>query len=192
MQTLFVDFDGTICHDRFWRSLPSHEYERVQNFLFTTDNPLVADWMRGVYTAEAITKHVAEATMLPYEYLWSTFVHDCETMHVDHAILAAVAELRSAYHTVLITGNMDSFTRFTSPALALPTYFDVVVNSFDEGQLKTDLDGASFLKYVQGDIRDAILIEDSPKSCAIFTKLGGRAYQVLQKDDTLRFLNAIT
>lgn len=73
---------------------------------------------------------------------------------------------------------MDCFSRFTVPALALNSYFDLTINSADEGQLKTDNSGETFMKYVQGDIKASILIEDSPKTCAVFTALGGTAQQV--------------
>ncbi|MEK7065997.1 MAG: hypothetical protein AAB965_00305 [Patescibacteria group bacterium] len=51
---LFCDFDGVLCYDRFWRSLPSHEYEKMQDALFRRDKEMVNDWMRGEYCAEEI------------------------------------------------------------------------------------------------------------------------------------------
>ena len=188
MQTLFVDFDGTICHDRFWRSLNISENKQIQDFLFSGNNSIVTDWMRGVYTSEQINELVSKETGLDYEYLWAAFMHDCKTMSVQPEILNQINQLRSEYHVVLITGNMDCFSRFTVPALQLGEYFDVIVNSFDEKQLKTDDNGSSFIKYVKGSIQDAILIEDSEKSCEIFKGLGGNAYRVINRDDTLKHL----
>lgn len=188
MQTLFVDFDGTICHDRFWRSLSISENKQIQDFLFSGNNSIVTDWMRGVYTSEQINELVSKETGLDYEYLWATFIHDCKTMSVQLEILNPINQLRSKYHVVLITGNMDCFSRFTVPALQLGEYFDVIVNSFDEKQLKTDDNGSSFIKYVKGSIQDAILIEDSEKSCEIFKGLGGNAYRVINRDDTLKHI----
>ena len=51
---LFCDFVGVLCYDRFWRSLPSHEYEKMQDALFRRDKEMVNDWMRGEYCAEEI------------------------------------------------------------------------------------------------------------------------------------------
>lgn len=31
---LFIDFDGTLCHDRFWRNIDASGFEKIQNFLF--------------------------------------------------------------------------------------------------------------------------------------------------------------
>jgi len=188
MQTLFVDFDGTICHDRFWRSLSQAAYANVQEILFNQNNEMVADWMRGKYTSEQINQFVAIETGIEYSQLWEIFQHDCVTMRVDEKIFEALAQLRKNYHLVLITGNMDSFDRFTVPALKLNSYFDVIVNSYTEGQLKTDNGGESFLKYLKGSILDAILIEDSEKSCEVFTQLGGTALQVTSENTSIYYL----
>ena len=178
MQTLFIDFDGTICHDRFWRSLSQAEYTQIQEILFEQNSEMVYDWMRGKYTSEQITEFVATETGLEYSYLWKIFQDDCKTMRVDEKIFDLITKLRESYYLVLITGNMDSFDRFTAPALQLNSYFDVVVNSCTVGQLKTENNGASFLKYLKGLIMEAVLIEDSQKSCDVFTQLGGTALQV--------------
>ncbi len=188
MRTLFIDFDGTICHDRFWRSLQSDEIEQVENFLFSGQNSLVTDWMKGAYTAEEINKLVSDKTGLAYEYLWGIFVQDCKTMRVETKLLELINQLRGAFHVVLITGNMDCFNRFTIPSLQLDKYFDVIVNSFDEKQLKTDDGGASFIKHNKGRLHDAILIDDSAKTCATFQTLGGTAYLITHQDDTMQHL----
>lgn len=188
MRTLFIDFDGTICHDRFWRGLKPDEYTQIQNFLFSGKNILVADWMRGRYTSEEINRAVEIETSLPYDYLWQVFVNDCQTMFVDPKIIDLIQVLRNRYHVVLITGNMDCFTRFTLPALKLEASFDEIVNSYYEGQLKTENEGATFVKYTKGGISEAILIEDSTKSCEVFRRLGGTAYQVTKPGDTANYL----
>ena len=86
---------------------------------------------------------------------------------------------------------MDSFSRFTSPALQLEKYFHKIVNSSDEKKLKTDNKGESFLEHCQGSIDEAILIEDSSKSIAVFKTLGGTAYQTESPKETLEILNKI-
>lgn len=189
MKTLFVDFDGTICHDHFWRSLPANENKQIQDFLFNGNNTYVVDWMKGVYTSQEINKLAAKETGLAYEFLWQTFVVDCKNMYVQKEILEILLILRNKYYIVLITGNMDCFSRFTVPSLKLKDYFNVIVNSCDEKQLKTDNNGYSFTKYCKGNIIDSVLIEDSEKSCEIFKSLGGKAYKVNHKNDTLRYLN---
>lgn len=191
MRTLFIDFDGTICHDRFWRSLNETDYAKVQNLLFQGKNQVVIDWMKGAYTSEQINQKVAEETGIQYDYLWKIFVEDCQTMQVEPEILELINNLRKRFHVVLITGNMDCFSRFTVPSLRLNEYFDTIVNSFYEKQLKNENDGNSFKKNIKGEIADSILIEDSEKSCKTFESLGGIAYRVSSPGDTLKYLTMV-
>lgn len=191
MRTLFIDFDGTICHDRFWRSLNEDAYIKVQSLLFNGQNQIVSNWMKGDYSSEDINQLVAKETGIEYDSLWGVFVSDCKTMKVEPEILKMINNLRKRFHVVLITGNMDCFSRFTVPSLRLNEYFDVIVNSFDEKQLKSENDGDSFKKYVRGEIVDAILIEDSEKSCETFKSLGGTAYRVTFPGDTLKYLTLL-
>ncbi|MEM7544182.1 MAG: hypothetical protein AAF367_01495 [Pseudomonadota bacterium] len=178
MSTLFVDFHGTICHDRFWRSLGSDSFGRVQRALFEADPSLVNDWMRGKYSSEEINELVAEITGLPFDRLWQTFMRDCKSMRISSDLLAEITVLRKVCRVVLITDNMDCFDRFTLPALCLDTVFDGIANSSSEGCLKTDGDGETFIRYLTGDITDAVLVDDSRTSCEVFEKLGGIAYHV--------------
>src|SRR5271154_2261777 len=92
---LFVDFDGTICFDKYWRSLPPEKYNQIQEFVFGQDKTLLNDWMRGVYTAEEINELVAEKIDIPFEELWKLFVRDCETMQVSKEILEKLSALRN-------------------------------------------------------------------------------------------------
>jgi len=179
MRTLFIDFDGTICHDKFWRGLDNVNRALVQKTIFV-NNPVAAEWMCGKHTSEAINQFVSQETGLEYKMLWDVFVNDCKTMAVDHELLEQIGQLRQKFHVVLITGNMDCFDRFTVPSLRLHNKFDVIVNSFNEGQLKYDRNGETFLKYTLGNFDDAILIDDSTTACDVFRELGGMAQQVTE------------
>lgn len=191
MRTLFIDFDKTICFDRFWQDLPGDEYSRIEEALFKQNRAMVVDWMRGRYTSEDINHFVSEKTGLSYEKLWDVFVRGCNNMVVSKEILQQIDTLRSRFYTVLITGNMDSFDRFTAPSLKLTEHFDIVVNSYTEGVLKFEDDGATFRKYLRGNIHEAILIEDSQKSCDAFERLGGVVYQVSPEHSALSYLTQL-
>lgn len=178
---LFVDFDETICHERYWRSLPEAEHQGIQKLLFGEDKQIVHDWMRGKYTAEEVNLFASAQLSLDYDYLWNIFVDDCKTMHVPEDILNVIKSLNIKFTTILITGNMDSFSRFTVPALSLENYFDEISNSFHEGRHKTDDNGSLFIKFTSKYgvlVNDCILLDDSDKVCSIFTQLGGTALQV--------------
>jgi FMN phosphatase YigB (HAD superfamily) len=191
MKTLFVDFDGTICFDRFWQNLSYDEYALVEDILFKQNRDMIVDWMRGTYTAEDINHFVSEKTGIPYERLWGVFVDGCKSMVVSQDILKQIDRLRGRYYTVLVTGNMDSFDRFTVPSLKLAEYFDIIVNSYTEQVLKFENDGATFKKYLKGNMNDAILIEDSQKSCDTFERLGGTVYQVTHEHSALSYLTQL-
>lgn len=178
---LFIDFDGVLCYERYWRSLPAAQLEQVQELLFRNDRTLVNDWMRGNYTAKEINVVVSKKLGIPYESLWELFVRDCKTMNVDLNILKQINQLREYFIVILLTDNMDSFTKFTQPALKLDNYFDLICNSFEQGMRKIDRNGELFLKYVhayQAPIHDCVLIDDSKNVHDIFATLGGTGYLV--------------
>lgn len=178
---LFVDFHGTICHDLYWRSLPADRQHRLQAFLFRDNPHLVLDWMRGRYTAEQVNRLLADELGLPFSSLWQLFVADCRSMRVDAEILARLSTLRQAATVILITDNMDSFSRFTIPALGLDAVFDAICNSARAGRLKTSENGALYLHYVRScgaNIEDCTVLDDARDACDLFEHLGGTAHRV--------------
>ncbi len=178
---LFCDFDGVLCFDKYWRSLLPDEFEKVQELLFRGDQTIVNEWMRGKRTSEEVSQLIAEKTGISFDYLWNIFVQDCKTMHVSIDLLEKLDSLREKYIVILITGNMDSFGRFTKPALNLNNYFDHISNSFDEGLLKTDNKGEVFLRYCDKygvPIEQCILFDDSKSVHKVFSELFGIAHLV--------------
>lgn len=189
-----MDFHGTICNDRYWRSLAAEHQQALQAFLFERNVHLVDEWMRGRHTAEAINELIAAELDISYESLWSIFVADCRSMHIPADILSCLKRLRSLANVVLITGNMDSFTRFTVPALGLDRYFDAISNSFDEGILKTDDGGALFSQYADrfgSPIAECVVVDDAEDVCAAFATLGGTALRVTSERPTQVILDSL-
>jgi FMN phosphatase YigB (HAD superfamily) len=183
---LFIDFYKTLNHDAYWRSLLPEELQEVQGFLFHSGTTLVDDWMRGDYTAEQINKILSDNLKISYGRLWNTFVADCESMTIPITTLETINYLRKKYYIILLTDNMDNFTRFTCPALNLNNYFNAISNSYDQRLLKTDNDGEIFLKYVKeqnANIKDCILLDDSQKIYDTFTNLGGTAHLITPEKD---------
>lgn len=191
---LFIDFDGTLCHDRFWRSLEPELQSKVQTYLFGVEKEKVRDWMLGKYTSEEINQMLAGELNTHYGVLWSTFVNDCEKMSVPTDVLNKIGNLRDRYITVLITDNMDCLDRFTVPALGLDKYFDLIVNSHSEKRLKNDDGGKAFQKVsekYQSSISDSILIDNSTSSCQVFESLGGKSCLVTPEKTLLDWLETI-
>ena len=188
---LFCDFDGTICFDRYWRSLPPAKYEKVQGLLFGKDTTRGNDWMRGKYTAEEINEWVSKEIGVSYEKLWQLFVEDCRTMRVAQETLETLSHLRGRYTVILMTGNMDSFTRFTVPRLNLANYFDYISNSYYEGKHKTDNNGKIFEEYaIKYDalLTECIVIDDSPDVCSTFERLGGKVCHITSDQNIESYL----
>jgi len=190
---IFIDFDGTICHDRYWRTLLGDKQDKLQIYLFQENRDIVFDWMRGLYTSEEINSLVAAALEMPYSELWEIFVADCQSMHISPATLARIGHLRPIANTVLVTGNMDCFSRFTVPALLLDQHFDAVSNSY-KGRLKTDDGGALFMQYVEqfgASIEDCVVIDDSEEVCSTFARLGGTPLHVTASRTTDAILDGL-
>jgi HAD superfamily hydrolase (TIGR01509 family) len=175
---LFCDFDGTICHQLYWRSLPHEKYQKVQDLLFRGDRSRAIAWMKGEYTAEQINHFVANEIGLTFEELWPVFIEDCKTMQVSLATLERLATLRQKYRTILTTVNTDSFEKYTAPALRLREYFDHISNSYLEKKLKSDNGGELYTQYAERfgvPIESCVVIDDSKAVCKNFEKLGGKA-----------------
>lgn len=173
---LFIDFDGTLCHDRFWRSIDASSFEKIQNFLFGENKSMVDEWMRGVHSSEDINQLISKELNIPFEKVWSIFVADCENMSIPDSVLNRIENLKKNFHTILITDNMDCFMRFTVPALKLNSYFDSIINSFDYKKFKSDNGGEIFLQIVNdrgSKIENSILMDNSKSACDTFSKLGG-------------------
>ncbi len=186
-RVLFIDFDGTLCNEKLWRSLPPKQHEEIQELFFRNNAQMVRDWMRGKYTAEEINEYAAQIMNIPYQDLWNLFVDDCKTMSVSLDILSVINKLRQKFTVVLMTGNMDCFMRFTVPALQLDNYFDLISSSYDEGKHKTDNYGELFVEYAEkfnSKMCDCVLIDDNEKCCDLFTGHGGEAFKVSSISET--------
>src|SRR4051812_45605285 len=99
---LFVDFDGTICHDILWKSLADEHLNKVQTMLFGGQSDLLQAWMRGHLTSEEINRYLAEHLKIPYQDLWQVFVKDAESMRITEHALELIDRLRDKYVPILI------------------------------------------------------------------------------------------
>lgn len=115
---IFIDWDGTLCWSRFWESLSKEnlEFSLIVERFFVNNKNIVRDWMRGKYSSEEINEMLSNKTTLPPVRIWQSFVFDCQNMQLDHVLVELIENLRKKFIVILITGNMDCFTRFTVPA----------------------------------------------------------------------------
>lgn len=175
---LFIDFDGTLCQDKFWRSADLDVRNKIQEYLFQKNKDIVQRWMLGEYTSENIHAILADVLGMPFLELWKIFIDDCQKMEVSESTLKKIGTLREKYKVVLLTDNMDSFSRFTVPALSLDSHFDEIINSYDEKKSKKEL----LPKLIENADRN-FLIDDSKTACDLFEDLGGTAFLITPSQD---------
>lgn len=191
---IFVDFDGTINFEKLWNMLEMESYGIVQTLLFGEDKSVIHKWMRGSCTSEEINLLVAQKIGLPYKSLWKIFVENCRNFKVSKNTLRQIKCLSDKFKTVLLTDNMDCFSRFIAPALSLNNHFDLVVNSADTGLFKDDNNGEIFTRLINvhgARIEECILIDNSIKSCNRFAGLGGKSCLVTTENTIDHWLKRI-
>ena len=194
-QNIFIDFDGTICFDYFWRSAPEEINKTIVKFLFQDNVHLIENWMRGKISSEEVIKIISQNTGINYTLIWDIFVKDCKNMYVRPDILQAISKCNVNNNTILITDNMDCFNRLTNPQIQFEKYFSYIFNSYDYGVLKDDaLNECLFKKIIDlygFDIKKSVLLDNSEKNCKIFSELGGTSFLVKNADDTLLTLKML-
>ena len=146
--TIFLDWNSTLSYSKFWghwqrESNPYNNiFNNIQSTLFSISSAKIKDWMRGKYSTEQIVEFVAKHTEQNYKLLLSEFIKSCQQMeYSSFHIPQLIKQLRAKGIKVLIaTDNVDSFTRWTVPALKLDILFDDILNSYNLRVLKTDID----------------------------------------------------
>jgi len=182
---LFVDFHGTISHQTFWNTLDRDHQEIIQAKIFSNSD-FVGGWMRGVFDSRAACRLASDLTGLCETYLLSQLLDSCSQFSVNRNVVRDLIRLRAHYQLVLITANMDCFAA-VARKLRLFDVFDRIANSADFGLLKEDKNGLLFKIVADStgaDLRKAVLLDDSPEVCRVFSNLGGRAIQVRNTKDT--------
>ena len=194
---IFMDWDKTLCWSRFWESLikTNHKFSQEIDKFFMFEKEIVKNWMKGKTNSEEVNKFISRKTGLSESVLWNIFVSDCKNMKIDSKIVALIKKLRKKYFIVLVTGNMDCFSRFIAPALELEKIFDLIINSADVGYLKNEHNGKTFMNCLKlfniDNMSNTYLLEDSGKVCNMFNQLGGKALKINNKEDTIKYLKIL-
>lgn len=170
---VFIDWHNTLSTSRFWQhwELSKPEYvELIQKNLFRNDKETVVRWMRGELIAEDITRQLEQRTGIPNEELLSELRKSSEELAlIDSSVLHPIATLRkSGIKVAIATDNMDTFPRWTAPALKLESHFDAILDSHTLGVLKSDTRddtlAAFFGDYLaenNASMSEAIIFDDS-------------------------------
>lgn len=151
---IFLDFDGTICGSLFWGHWADDgKYSKtnrlIQERFFKTSPDILAQWMRGEYTSEDIVQRISKDIDISPDELLTGLRESCEQMRLfNMQILPAVKSLRQdGVKVVIATDNMDTFLRWTAPALNLARYFDAILDSYSLRALKRDKDELGQSKF---------------------------------------------
>lgn len=184
---LFLDWDGTLSRARFWSAVDGALYGNIQRLLFQDNRPLVAEWMRGGRSSEEVCAWLADRTGAGAAELFKALAAGCAAMTVTEEAAGAIGSIRATTRVILVTDNMDCFSRFTLANSQVKGLFDEVVNSAAVGRLKNDDGGWSFLEAASRNgaaVKDCRLIDDSAGTCALLTELGGRAWKTGGVEET--------
>jgi FMN phosphatase YigB (HAD superfamily) len=145
MNVVFIDWHKTLSTSVFWehrpgcRLLPA-ELAEVHGFVFG-HHELVRDWMLGVTAAEEVCALAARYVGLRTDDVLADLQHSCQNMKLyAPSIVDTLRSMRRrGIGVVIATDNMDTFRRWTVPALRLDTVFDDILTSDARGVLKDDL-----------------------------------------------------
>jgi FMN phosphatase YigB (HAD superfamily) len=145
IKAVFVDWYKTLSTSLFWQycreaRLSSADSSAVERHVFGQPE-LVRAWMLGTIGAEDVCCLAAEALCLRPEDVVADLQRSCQAMELDApAAIDTVRLLRQrGIKVVLATDNMDTFERWTVPALRLDQHFDAILSSSTCHALKADL-----------------------------------------------------
>ena len=188
----FFDWFATLSSSVFWEQLkdPNHPHhnlaDKLEVSMFTNLGHLINPWMRGEYTTEEVLTEVSKDSGIPHDVVMEEFIAGCERMTLSAAeIPTLIDQLRDlGVRTIIATDNMDSFTRWTVPAMGLDTMFDGVLNSYDLKALKEDTENGrllffhNFLTDNDIDPQDTVIFDDSDHKLVVLSKGGMRCIKV--------------
>jgi FMN phosphatase YigB (HAD superfamily) len=201
---VFLDWDGTVCDSKFWGHWSNDStYNKanvlIQRYFFHASPEIITEWMRGEWDVEKIVAEISHRTGLAAKDLHTGLQESCERMQLFDGILPAIANLRKNNIRVLVaTDNMDTFTRWTVPALGLDNHFDGILDSYSLKALKRDKDAAGrskfFARYLAKshiDPMTAVLVDDSAHNAAV-QDFGLQYIQVTPQSSALDILSSFS
>jgi FMN phosphatase YigB (HAD superfamily) len=174
VRVVFVDWSKTLSTSLFWQQrsgcrLSAVDSAKVGRYVFGRAE-LLRRWVLGEVSAEDVCALAAAKLGLAAADLLADLEHSCRRMEFDDpAAVDALQSIRErGIKVVLATDNMDTFPRWTVPALHLDGLFDDILDSASLGVVKGDLvRGRSpfFGPWLADQAigpSEAVLVDDSP------------------------------
>jgi FMN phosphatase YigB (HAD superfamily) len=184
-KVVLFDFDGVLCHDRFYvglRDLHPEAWAFIQTQVFGVAGGVADRWMRGELTSHDVNRLVCDSTGLDFTTVSRMLVESVRAMRIETRLLDLARRLAGDGVSVgLVTCNMDVFNQITVQHHRLDEVFSAIVNSCDYGCCKEEQDGRLFDVALQllghaGAYGKSLLIDDSPAARQTFIEKGGQAY----------------
>lgn len=185
---VFIDWNGTLSKSKFWGHLEKSTnaedaklFNRLEESLFKTNILLLKPWMRAELTSEDVNKKLADKTGLDFDKVHNEFIKGCELMELASPHVSELINKirRSGTKVYIATDNMDSFNRWTIPAMKLEAMFDGIVNSFAVKALKRDFDDSGKSLFFEDTLKvecvephETVLIDDSEDKGNLLSNYG--------------------
>jgi len=204
---ILLDWHRTLSHSLFWEhwtmsgdGATRAAAARLASAVFAMrDDELAGRWMRGEVAAEDVMALAAPVAGIDPGMALDGLMESCERMALaSPEILPRVRQLRaSGVRVGIATDNMDTFQRWTVPALGLDRRFDPILSSADLGALKADpLDGerrSAFFGPLLAGLdagTNVFLVDDSSDTAPVAEALGMTFCQVTPERDVVWWLDA--
>lgn len=189
---IFFDWNKTLSFSLFWSQLsssthPLHSlHSQIIKYLFIDNKHLINPWMRGEYSSEDISRLIGSALEADSKQIFSELKRSCENMEFSDPLLPSlISRIRAkGIKAVIATDNMDTFVRFTMPAMNLKSMFDDFLVSSELKCLKGDFSGKNikffekFLYHNKLKHSDTILLDDCIDTTGIYDENGLKIVEI--------------
>jgi FMN phosphatase YigB (HAD superfamily) len=187
LRCIVVDFNGTLCSDRYFKTGPAGccNWRALFEQHVFSDQKRLTDWCTGKLRTGDIAQIISSHTGLPRETVVAEMRKGCQNLAFNQEVVRFVElQRRAGRKAALVTGNMDVFTEVVAPFHHLDRAFDVIVNSADYGtDDKLALWQVAFDKIGTGvAFRNSLLIDDSEKWTRAFEAQGGTAHRYVSEE----------
>lgn len=200
---VFIDWYKTLSHSTFWEqwSNPNHPFHAfaatLNRCLFYEQKNLLCTWMKGRQQAEEIAERISKEISLDQTIVFRELVYSCQNMTLAHqCLLELIQHIRQQQIRVVIaTDNMDTFRRFTIPALRLDQWFDDFLISCEVKCLKDETKNNipiffdSYLNQHGYTYSQAVLLDDCAVENGPLAQLG---MNVIRTADTSALITSLS
>ena len=147
--------------------------------------------MKWKNSSEDICKYISINLGLDYKYIYNTLLEDCKKIDLSEKILNLLKKLKQYYNIVLVTDNMDCFSKYTLKYnKEYFKIFDWIFNSSEHWFFKNDIYNYYVNKY-NSQINLSYLIDDSVRNCESFKKIWWNTLNLKWEEAVVKWLKKL-